>query len=120
MVEVRRDRYVTLSFHMQSLSSGSATYDGLKIPSTPSVGRKGNEEGKKLLCLQIRVLGAATKTPYETLCHDCKDSKGGMGAFPDFRAASNILVPQNDGRVLVNFFLACDSYHREPYDPQYW
>ena len=119
-VRVRRDTCVTLSFCMQSLSSGSATYDGLKIPRTPSVRSQGNEEGKKLLHLQIRVLGATTKAPYEMLCHECKDREGDRGAFPDFRAKSNILVPQKSGRVLVAFSLACYSKHREPHDSSYW
>ena len=104
---------------MQSLSSGSATYDGLKIPSTPSVSRKGSEAGKRLLYLQIRVLGATTKALYETLCHKCKDRAGDKDAFPDFRAKSNILVPQKNGRLLVAFILACCSKHREPQDSEY-
>ncbi len=103
---------------MQSLSSGSATYDGLKIPSTPSVTRKGSEAGKKLLFLQIRVFGATTKALYETLCHKCKDRAGDKDAFPDYRARSNIL-PQKNGRVPVAFTLACCSKHREPQDSEY-
>jgi len=105
---------------MKTLSSGSATYDGLKIPSTPSVNRKGSEEGKKLLFLQIRVLGATTKAPYDTLCHNCKDRAGDKDAFPDYRAKSNILTPQKNGRVLVAFILACCSKHRSPQDSEYW
>ena len=119
-VRVRRDACVTLSFCMQSLSSGSATYDGLKIPRTPSVRGQGREEGKKLLRLQIRVLGATTKAPYETLCRECQDREGDRGAFPDFRARSNILVPQKNGRVFVAFSLACYSKHRQPNDSEYW
>ena len=105
---------------MQSLSSGSATYDGLKIPSTPSVTRMGSEMGKKLLFLQIRVLGATTKASYETLCHKCKDRAGDKDAFPDYRARSNILIAQKNGRVAVAFTLACCSKHREPQDSEYW
>ena len=104
---------------MQDLSSGLATYDGLRIPSTPSVNRKGSEAGKKLLYLQIRVLGATTKASYETVCHKCKDRVGDRDAFPDFRAKSNILVPQKNGRLLVAFILACCSKHREPQDSEY-
>ena len=118
-VQVRRDTLVILCFNMQSLSSGSATYDGLKIPSTPSVTRRGSEAGKKLLFLQIRVLGATTKASYETLCHNCKDRAGDKDAFPDYRARSNILIPKN-GRVPVAFTLACCSKHREPQDSEYW
>jgi hypothetical protein len=105
---------------MKSLSRGSATYDGLKIPNTPSVRRHDSEAGKNLLHLQIRVLGATTKVPYETLCNECKDRDGNRGAFPDFRAKSNLLVPNKNGRVLVAFFLSCHSKHREPYDLEYW
>ena len=118
-VQVRRDTLVTLSFNMQTLSRGSATYDGLKIPSTPSVGQRDNEAGRKLLHLQIRVLGATTKTPYKTLCHKCKDGAGDKDAFPDFCAMSDILTPQWNGRVLVAFILACCSKHREPQDSEY-
>ena len=120
MVQVRRDVPVVLCFNMQSLSSGSATYDGLKIPSTPSVARMGSEAGKNLLFLQIRVLGATTKASYETLCHNCKDRAGNKNAFPDYRAKSNILIPQKNGRVLVAFFLTCCSIHRGPQDSEYW
>jgi hypothetical protein len=105
---------------MQSLSSGSATYNGLEIPKTPSVRSQCSEAGKFLLRLQIRVLGAKTKALYETLCHRCKKRDGDRDAFPDFRAKSNILVPQKDGRVLVSFTLACRSDHREPHDSEYW
>ena len=105
---------------MQSLSSGSATYDGLKVPRTPSVRSEGSEIGKKLLRLQIRVLGATTKAPYETLCDNCKEREGDRDAFPDFRAKSNVLAPQRDGRVLVSFTLACCSNHRKPRDSEYW
>ena len=105
---------------MQSLSNGSAIYDGLKIPDTPSVNRKGSEAGKKLLFLQIRVLGATSKASYQTLCHQCKDRVGDKDAFPDFRAKSNVLTPQKNGRVLVAFILACCSKHREPQDSEYW
>jgi len=104
---------------MKNLSRGSTTYDGLKIPSTPSVKREGSEEGKNLLRLQIRVLGATTKAPYDTLCDKCKEREGNRGAFPDFRARSNILVPQKKGRVPVAFSLACNSRHREPHDSEY-
>ena len=105
---------------MKSFSRGSANYDGLKIPSTPSVRQRGIEEGKKLLNLQIRVLGAATKTPYGALCHECKDRNGDRDAFPDFHAKSDILVPQGNGKVIVAFTLACYSKHREPHDSNYW
>jgi len=105
---------------MQSLSSGSVTYDGLKIPRTPSVRSEGSEAGKKLLRLQIRVLGATTKAAYETLCDICKEREGDRDAFPDFRAKSDILVPRRDGRVLVSFTLACRSNHRKPHDSEYW
>ena len=113
MVQVRRDSCVTLSLEL-------ATYDGLKIPSTHSVRSQGNEAGMKLLRLKIRVLGATTKAPYRTLCHECKKREGDKRAFPDFRAKSNILVPQKNGRVPVSFFLSCHSKHREPNDSEYW
>ena len=119
-VQVRRDTLVILNFDMQILSRGSATYDGLKIPSTPSVNRKGCEAGKKLLHIQIRVLGATTKALYRTLCHKCKERAGDKDAFPDFRARSNIVVPQKNGRLVVAFVLACCSKHREPQDSEYW
>ena len=118
-VQVRRDTLVILSLNTQILSSSSTTYDGLKIPSTPSVNRKGSEAGKKLLSLKIRVLGATTKASYETLCHKCKDRTGDKDAFPDYRAKSNILIPQKNGRILVAFILACCSKHREPQDSEY-
>ena len=105
---------------MKILSMGSATYDGLKIPSTPSVRSEGSEEGKNLLSLQIRVLGATTKAPYETFCDKCKEREGDRRAFPDFRARSNIFAPQRDGRVLVSFMLFCCSNHRKPRDSEYW
>ena len=120
MVGVRRDSCVTLSFDMQSLFGGSTTYNGLKIPRTRSVKSRGSEKEKKLLHLQIRVLGGKTKAPYETLCDECKKREGDKGAFPDFRAKSNILVPQKNGRIAVAFFLACHSKHREPRDSEYW
>lgn len=119
-VRTRLDTLITLGLNMQSLFSGSAPYDGLKIPKTPGVRSVSGEAGKKLLHLQIRVLGATTKTPYETLCHKCKEREGDRDAFPDFRARSCILVPQRDGRVLVSFVLACRSDHREPHDSEYW
>ena len=119
-VEVRRDTLVILSFNKQILSSGSATYDGLKIPSTPSVNKKGCELGKKLLHLQIHVLGATSKALYMELCHKCKERVGDKDAFPDFRARSNIVVPQKNGRLVVAFTLGCCSGHREPQDSQYW
>ena len=105
---------------MRDLSSGSATYDGLKIPKTPSVRSQGSETGKKLLHFHIRVLGATTKTLYETLCHECKEREGDRDAFPDFRAKSNILVPKKNGKVSVVFTLACNSNHRKPDDSEYW
>ena len=98
---------------MRSLSGRTATYDGLKIPSTPSVRKHGSESGKNLLHLQIRVLGATTKAPYDTLCHDCKNRDGDKGAFPDFHAKSNVLVPRKNGKVPVALTLACCSKHRE-------
>ena len=119
MVQVRPDTGITLSFHMESLSTGSATYDGLKIPRTRAVKSRDSEAEKKLLRLQIRVLGATTKARYKTLCHKCQKREGDKGAFPDFRAKSNILTPQKDGRVHVSFFLACYSKHREPNDSEY-
>ena len=105
---------------MRDLSNGSAIYDGLKIPKTPSVRSQGSETGKKLLRLQIRVLGATTKALYETLCPECKEREGDRDAFPDFRAKSNILVPKKNGRVSVAFTLACHSNHRKPHDSEYW
>ena len=105
---------------MQNLSSGSATYDGLKIPSTPSVYTQEGDSGKKLLHLRIRVLGATTKTLYDTLCHNCKERVGDKDAFPDFRAKSNILVPKRDDKLIVAFKLDCCSKHREPQDSEYW
>ena len=119
-VEVRRDTLVILSFNKQILSRGSATYDGLKIPSTPSVNKKECELGKKLLHLQIHILGATTKALYMELCPKCKDRVGDKDAFPDFRAKSNIVVPQKNGRLLVAFTLTCCSKHREPQDSEYW
>ena len=105
---------------MQSFSRGTATYDGLKIPSTPSVVQRGREAGRKLLHLQVRVLGATTKAPYRTLCHKCKDRSGYRDAFPDFRVKSNILVPQGRDKVFVAFTMACSSEHRKPHDSDYW
>lgn len=122
MIRVRRDTCVTLSFDMRSFLTGSDTFDGLKIPSTPSVRNNGSETGKKLLHLRIRVLGATTKTAYDTLCHECKDREGKKDAFPDFRARSNILVPQKNGKntkISVAFTLACCSKHRKPGDSEY-
>jgi len=119
-VVVRRDIRITLNFDMKILSSGSATYDGLKIPKTPSVKKAERESGKKLLHLQIRVLGATTNAPYETLCDNCKVRDGDNDAFPDFRARSNICVPQKNGKLLVAFILACCSKHRERQDSEYW
>ena len=119
-VQVRRDTCITLSFDMRSLSNGSDTYDGLKIPRTPSVKSHRSESEKKLLHLEIRVLGATTKNEYTTLCHMCKDREGDRDAFPDFRAKSNVLVPQKNGRLLVFFTLACCSKHRKPQDSEYW
>ena len=105
---------------MQSLFSGSATYNGLKIPTTRSVKSRGSEREEKLLHLQIRVLGGKTKALYETLCDECKKREGDKGAFPDFRAKSNILVPRKNGTIPVSFFLACHSKHCEPHDSEYW
>ena len=113
-VEVRRDILVILSFNKEILSRGSATYNGLKIPCTPSVDKQESESGKKLLHLQIRVLGATTETSYKTLCHKCKKRAGDKDAFPDFRATSNIVVPKKNGKLRVAFKLACCSEHREP------
>jgi hypothetical protein len=104
---------------MQILSSNSATYNRLKIPSTPSVKRHGSEAGTQLLHLQIYVLGATTKATYNELCDKCKEREGNRGAFPDFHAPSNILVPQGNSRVVVAFTLACLSEHRD-LDPEYW
>ena len=118
-VRVRRDTCINLSFDMQSLSGTTATYDGLKIPSTPSVRKHGSESGKNLLHLQIRVLGATTKTPYNTLCPECKDREGDKDAFPDFRARSNVLFRQKNRKVPVAFTLACYSKHRKPSDSEY-
>ena len=105
---------------MKILSRGSATYDGLKIPKTPSVKKAEWDSEKELLHLQIRVLGATTKAPYKALCHKCKDRDGDKDAFPDFHAKSNILVPRKNGKLLVAFTLACCSKHREPQDSEYW
>lgn len=119
-VHVRRDTCITLNFDMQNLSNGSIIYDGLKIPSTPSVRSHCSEDGKKLLHLEIRVLGATTRNEYGTVCHICKDREGDRDAFPDFRAKGNVLVPKKNGKLLVSFTLACYSKHREPRDSQYW
>ena len=119
---MRRDTCVTLSFDMRSFSTTPDTFDGLKIPSTPSVRNNSSETGKKLLHLWIRVLGATTKAHYDTLCHECKGREGNRGAFPDFRAKSNILVPPKNGRnsrVSVAFTLPCCSKHRKPSDSVY-
>ena len=122
IARVRRDTCITLGFDIQAISRRIATYDGLKIPSTPSVKNPGSEMGKKLLHLQIRVLGATTKAPYDTLCHECKNREGNKAAFPNFRSRSNILVPPRKGRstrVTVAFTLACCSKHRKPNDSEY-
>ena len=124
-VQVRRDACVNLSFDMQSLSRGLVPYDGLKIPSTPSVRNHDSDVGKQLLHLKIRVLGAVTKAPYDTLCDNCKTRMGNRsdGLLLDFHARSNILVPQKNGRsnkILVLFIIACDSKHRKPNDSEYW
>ena len=105
---------------MKILSRGSANYDGLKIPKTPSVNKEERGSGKKLLHLQIRVLGTKSKAPYGTLSHKCNDRVADKGTFPDFRAKSNILVPKKNGRLLVAFMLACCSKNREPRDSEYW
>ncbi len=119
-VVVRRDTLVILSFNKQILSRGKDTYNGLKIPKTSSVNKEECESGKKLLHLQVRVLGATTQAPYDTLCRICKARVGDKDAFPDFRAKSNILVPQKNGRLLAAFTLACCSKHRQPEDLEYW
>jgi hypothetical protein len=114
---MRRDTQVKLIFKMQSLLGESATYDGLKIPSTPSVKNHDDERGKKLLYLQIRVLGATTKATYNTLCQDCKSRVGNKNdgvPLLDFHATSNILIPQRSGRVRVALTFACYSKHRAP------
>ena len=99
---------------MRNLSTGSGTYDGLKIPRTPSVKRRCREDEKKLLHLELRVLGATTKNRYETLCHTCKDREGDKDAFPDFRAKNDILVAKEDDRILVSFALACYLLFQAP------
>jgi len=67
-VVVRRDTLVILSFNKQILSRGKDTYNGLKIPKTSSVNKEEYcESGKKLLHLQVRVLGATTQAPYAKL-----------------------------------------------------
>ena len=116
-VQVRRATCVTLSFDMRSLSGGLAAYDGLKIPNTASVKNQASEAGKKVLRLQIRVLGTTTKAPYDALCHECNEREGNRDTFPDFRARSNILVPQKNNTMLVTFTLACYSKHRKPHNP---
>ena len=125
IVQVRRDTCVTISFDIPSILRMSATYDGLKLPSTPSVRNHGNEGGKKLLYLQIHVLGATSRTLYKAVCYSCKTRAGNRrDGLPllDFHARSNILVPQENGRnskVLVAFTLACYSKHRRPNDSEY-
>jgi hypothetical protein len=105
---------------MQSLLGELSHYDGLKIPSTPSVKNHGDERGKKLLHLQIRVLGATTRATYDTLCQDCKSRVGNKNdGLPllDFHARSNTLTPQRNGsseRTRVSFTLFCYSKHRKP------
>jgi hypothetical protein len=119
-VRMRRDTCVNLIFDMQSLLEESATYDGLKIPSTPSVKNLDHGRGKKLLHLQIRVLGATTRVTYNTLCQDCKARVGNKNdGLPllDFHARSNILIPRRNGRserVRVSFSFACYSKDRKP------
>jgi len=105
---------------MGSLPTGLIAYDGLKIPSTPSVRSHCSEDKKKLLHLEIRVLGATTKNEYATVCHVCKAREGDKGAFPDFRAKSNIVVPKKNGKLLASFTLPCYSKHRNPQDSEYW
>ena len=104
---------------MQSLSRGLAAYDGLKIPNMPSVRNQASEAGKKLLRLQIRVLGTTTKAPYDALCHKCEEREGNRDAFPDFRARSNVLVPHKNNRVLLAFTLACYSKRRKSPNSEY-
>ena len=101
---------------MRSLSRGLAVYDGLKIPNTASVRNQASEAGKKLLCLQIHVLGATTKASYDSLCHECKEGEGNRDACPDIRARSNVLVSQKNNRVLVAFTLTHYSKHRKPHN----
>jgi hypothetical protein len=95
---MRRETYVTLSFDMRNLSGSLATCDGLKTPSTPSVRNHDKDVAKRLLHLQIRVLGATTKAPYDMTCHDCKARVGnrhdGLPSL-DFQAKSNMLVRWN-------------------------
>jgi hypothetical protein len=83
-VRVRRDTCINLSFDMQSLSGRTATYDGLKIPSTPSVRKHGSESGKNLLHLQIRVLGATTKAHMIHCVTNAKIGRGIRTLFPTF------------------------------------
>ena len=105
--------------YTQSLSRALATYDGLKIPNTPSVRNQASEAGKKLLRLQIHVLGTTTKAPYDALFHECKEREGNRDAFPDFRARGNVLVPQKNSSVFVALTLACYSKRRKPHDSEY-
>ena len=106
---------------MQDLLGGSVTYDGLKIPSTRSVQNHQDEGGKKLLHLHILVLGATSKTPYNTVCDGCKNRTGRHDPpLLDFHARSNILVPDSrDNVVSVQFKLSCYSKHRYPNDSEY-
>ena len=115
-----RDILVIPSFNMRILLRGSATYDGLKIPSTPLVRQRGSEAGRNLLHLQIRILDVATKVPYKTLCHQCKDREEYTSAFPDFRAKSNIAFPLMNGRVPITFTLSCCTDYCEPQDSEVW
>ena len=101
-------------FRHGSLSRGLAAYDGLKIPNTASVRNQASEAGKKVPRLQIRVLSTTIKASYDTLCHECKEREGNRDTFPDFRARSNVLVPQKNNTMLVAFTLACYSKHHKP------
>ena len=118
-IRVRRDTCITLSFDMRSFSTRPDAFDEWKIPSTPSLRNNESETGKRLLHLRIRVLGATTKVPHETLYYECKDKQGNKDAFHDLHAKSNILVPQKNrksSRISVTFTLACCSRHRKPND----
>lgn len=94
---------------MQILSGRLAAYNGSKIPNTPSVRNYASEVGKKLLRLQIRVLGVTIEAP---TTHSAKNAKKGreIGThFPTFVLGAMYLVHKTTTE--------CSSYSHSPVIP---
>ena len=110
VVNLRRESHVVLDIIFEDLPlQPPIACTGVKIPWTVHVRNYADATGRTLLEFGIRVYGATTKRPYETVCANCEKREGkerGRPSLVDFHAQHNI-IELKEGKVHVEFSFCC-------------